>query len=383
MSRKDPRWSTLFTAAAMAVLAGCGHRAADTPSAPVTTDSSVAITPEQRGQIHTETVGSKAFNPSVLTTGTVNFDGDRSTQVISSISGPVVRMLADLGDAVTPGKALATVASPDFAAAVSSFRKAEAAYRNAQRIETLDEKLFTSDALARAELDQAKSDLSSAAADREAGIQQLYSLGVDSTSVEAIRVGRSVPGGESAIRAPIAGVVVERLITVGQLLQAGTTPAFTIANLSEMWVIGSVFEGDVSSVRVGSPAMITLMDATADSFPGRVNYVGAEVDPDSKAAAVRIVVPNRGGLLRGNMLVRVEIRGTQPRNGIVIPVSSVLRDNDNLPFVYVDIGNNHFSRRRITLGGRTGNLYSVAGGLQVGENLVTQGALFLQEAGAQ
>ena len=131
-------------------------------------------------------------------------------QVIPAISGPVSRMLVEPGDAVRPGQALALVASPDFAADVAAYRKAETAWRNAQRIATLDEKLFASDALPRAELDQARSDLAAAEADREAALQQLSSLG------DRFRLDRRHPrkagrfaGGQAAIRAPIAGTVVE------------------------------------------------------------------------------------------------------------------------------------------------------------------------------
>ena len=375
--------STAALVAGLLVIA-CGKSRNAAPSETTTApDSSVTVTDAQRGQILTAAVEEQPFSPFVTTTGTINFNGEKSTQVLSSISGPVVRLLVDLGDSVTPGRPLATVSSPDFATAVAGYRKADAMWRNAERIATRDEKLFANDALARSELDQAKSDLAAAAADRDAGIQQLYALGVDSASVEAIREGRAAPGTQSAIRAPIAGVIVERLITPGQLLQAGATPTFTIADLSSVWVIGSVFEGDIGLVRVGSLAMITLMNAAADSFPGRVNYVGAEVDPASKATLVRIVVPNRGGALRGNMLVRVEIRGTRARRGIVIPVSAVLRDNDNLPFVYLDVGKNRFNRRRIALGGRTGNQYEVLGGLRAGELVVTQGALYVNEVASQ
>ncbi len=382
--------STVLVLAGTAVLGACAGRKPDAePAAATAADSTITVTAAQRGQIQTAAVELKPFSSSVITTGTVNFDGTKSTQVLSSISGPVVSLLADLGDSVTPGRALAMVSSPDFAAAVAGYRKAESAWHNAQRIETLDEKLFANDALARAELDQAKSDLASAAADRDAGIQQLYALGVDSISVDAIRDGRPAPGAKSAIRAPIAGVIVERLITPGQLLQAGTTPTFTIADLRTVWVMGNVFESDVSSVHVGSPAMVTLMNATADSFPGRVDYVGAEVDPDSKATAVRIVVPNRGEeqAPRSNMLHKVQlsrIRGTTPlQDDRHLGCSSVLRDNDNLPFVYLDAGNNHFRRRSITLGGRTGNLYEVVNGLHTGEQVVTQGALYLDEVASQ
>jgi len=283
---------------------------------------------------------------------------------------------------VKPGQPLALVASPDFAADVAAYRKAETAWRNAQRIATLNEKLFASDALPRAELDQSRSDLAAAEADREAALQQLSSLGIDSASIDAIRQGRQVPGGQAAIRAPIAGTVVEKLVNPGQLLSAGSAPAFTIADLSTVWVMGNVFESMIGSVFKGDPVTITT-DVSSDSFPGRVDNVGALVDPASKATQVRIVVPNPKRILKQNMLVHVSIRSSKPRQGIVIPVSAVLRDDDNLPFVYLDAGGNHFNRRRITLGNRAGELYEVTDGLKAGDTVVTQGALFLQEAGSQ
>ncbi|MGH7582374.1 MAG: efflux RND transporter periplasmic adaptor subunit [Gemmatimonadales bacterium] len=368
----------------LALASAACHRGVQTPPPPeaTATDSSVTVTAAQRGQIATEPVARHTFNPSVYTTGTVNFDGDKSTQVIPAISGPVLRLLVNLGDSVHPGEALALVSSPDFATDVSGMRKADAAWHNAQRIETLDEKLFANDALARTDLDQAKSDLSAAIADRDAAIQQLYALGVDSASVEALRDGKEAAGGQSAVRAPIGGVIVERLITPGQLLQAGATPAFTIADLSTMWVLANVFDGDIGEVQKGGTALITT-DVSPDTLVGRIDYVAAVVDPESKAAAVRVVVPDRGGVLRQNMLVRLEIRGTAPKTAITIPVGAVLRDDEDLPFVYLDAGNNHFLRRRITLGVRSGENYEVDGGLAAGDELVVRGALYLDEVASQ
>ncbi len=377
------RICTVLSAAVIVGVAGCSsHKAPPPADTTAAGDSGVTITAAQRGQIQTEVATRRSFNPDVVTTGTVNFNGDKSTQVIAPISGPVSRVLVDLGDSVHAGQALALVASPDFASAVADFRKAQTEWANANRIATLDEKLFANDALARADLDQARSDLASADADRDASLQQLSALGVDSASIEAIRAGKPAPGAVSAIRAPIAGLIVERLITPGQLLAAGATPAFTIADLSTVWVMANVFESDIGRVHLGSPAVVSI-EGTTDSFPGRVDFIGAEVDPSSKATAVRIVVPNRGRALRNNMLVDVDLRGTRATTGIVIPVSSVMRDDENLPFVFLDAGNNRFLRRRITLGGRSGNSYEVLDGLQPGEHVVTQGALYLQEAGAQ
>ncbi|HEY4100792.1 MAG TPA: efflux RND transporter periplasmic adaptor subunit [Gemmatimonadales bacterium] len=384
MIRRIPCRGTALTVITLvtATFAGCGPHQETPPVAAAATDSAVTVTAAQRGQIITAPVEEKSYNPTILTTGTVNFNGDKSTQVISSISGPVSRLAVDVGDSVHAGEILATVASPDFAADIAGFRKSETALKNAQRIETLDEKLFANDALARTDLDQAKADLASAEADREAAVQQLSAIGIDSASIEAIRQGKATAGAEAAIRAPIAGVVVERLITPGQLLQAGATATFTLANLSSVWVIGNVFEGDAASVFKGEPAIVRI-EGIADSFPGRIDYVGALVDPDSKAMGVRILVPNAHDRLKQNMLVHVEILGARPRKAIVIPVSAVLRDDDNLPFVYLDAGNNRFNRRRIALSGRTGDVYEVTSGLNVGDSLVTQGALFLQEAANQ
>lgn len=368
-----------------AALAGCGSGNKDSANDPpgAAPDSGITITEAQRSQFLTAAIERRAFSPTILSTGTVAFNGDKSTQVISAISGPVSRILVNPGDSVGPGQVLALVASPDFAGAIAGLRKAETLLRNAQRIAALDEKLYANDALARAELDQAKSDLASAEADRDATVQQLQALGVDDAAITALRDGKPAPGAISAIRAPIAGIVVEKLINPGQLLQAGSTPAFTIADLSSVWVMGNVFGDDMAAIRKGTLVRIST-DVSADTLEGTVDYVGALVDPESKATPVRILVPNRGHVLRQNMLVNVTFRGTRQREGILVPVAAVLRDDDNLPYVYLGTTDrDRFLRRRISLGGRTGDFYEVTAGLKAGEVVVTQGALYLDVAGSQ
>ena len=367
-------------------LAGCSHgadarEAADAAGGGARPDGMVALDSAQRRQIRTETLAPSAFTASIVTTGTVAFNGDRSTQVLAPISGPVSHIFVSPGAEVGRGQALARVASPDFAVAVADFRKAEASWRNAQRIATLDEQLFANDAIARRDLDQARTDLAGAAADRDAAISQMQSLGVDSASIAALREGRTVSGAEAAIRAPIAGTLVERLITPGQLLQAGTTPCFTIADLSTVWVLANVFESDLAAAAKGEAAVVTT-DASPDSFPGRVDYVAALVDPATKATAVRILVPNRGHVLKRDMLVRVTIHALRARTGLLVPVSAVLRDDENLPFVFVARGGGSYARQRVDLGGRVGDRYEITSGLLAGARVVTEGALFLEGAGA-
>jgi cobalt-zinc-cadmium efflux system membrane fusion protein len=175
--------------------------------------------------------------------------------------------------------------------------------------------------------------------------------------------------------------VVEKLVTPGQLLQAGTTPCFTIADLSTVWVMANVFESDLGAVRRGETALVTT-NAAPDTLAGRVDYVADLVDPATKATAVRVVVPNQARLLRRDMLVRVTIRGLAPSTGLLVPVAAVLRDDENLPYVYVAAPRG-FARRRVDLGGRVGDRYEIASGLEPGESVVTDGALFLEGASTQ
>ncbi|MGH9421551.1 MAG: efflux RND transporter periplasmic adaptor subunit, partial [Thermoanaerobaculia bacterium] len=130
--------------------------------------------------VHTETVALQSFRKTIAATGTVAFNQNKSTQVLSPISGPLARILVNVGNRVIRDQALAVVSSPDFAAAISAVRKAEATAKNTRRIATLDEQLFKNDAIARRDLEQAQTDAINAEADLDAAVQQLRSLGVDS-----------------------------------------------------------------------------------------------------------------------------------------------------------------------------------------------------------
>jgi len=362
-----------------------GRAAAATPSAAADTSNRPAgfiLSEEQRQRIHLETITPSVFRPTIQTTGTVAFNGDRSTAVISAISGPVSRILVNTGTHVLRGTPLAKVASADFAQAVAAYQKAQTALKNAARIATLDEALFKADAIARSDLDQARADSGSAYADREAAIEQMTSLGVDSITTNAIRDGKPVPPAEGIIRAPIDGVVVEKLINPGELLSAGSTQCFTIADLSTVWVMANVFESDVSAVQNGEQVDVTTA-ALPDSFPGRVDYVGALVDPTTRATSVRVVARNPRDVLKRDMYVNVAIHASRPRTGLLVPVSSVLRDEQNVPFVFVARRDGGFDRRTVILGGRVGERYEVTRGLGAGEQVVADGALFLQFAESQ
>jgi cobalt-zinc-cadmium efflux system membrane fusion protein len=312
----------------------------------------------------------------------VAFDADLSTQVLAPMSGPVARIVAQPGAHVRRGDPLALVSSPDFATAVSAFRKAQAAAVQTQRIADLDVQLFKNDAIARRDMEQAQTDALSASADRDAALQQLRSLGVEEGTIAALRDNKAVQTVQGIIRAPIEGTVVEKMINPGQLLQAGTTPCFTIADLATMWVMASVFETDLAAVARGDRADITT-GASPRPLAGNVDYIAALVDPATKATSVRIMVPNVGRLLKKDMYVRVAIHSSHEKQGLLVPVSAVLRDEDNLPFVFVEVPAGGFARRHVTLGSRVGSQYEVTAGLRDGDRVISEGGLFIQFAESQ
>jgi cobalt-zinc-cadmium efflux system membrane fusion protein len=289
----------------------------------------------------------------------------------------VTRVLVEPGARVSAGQPLALVSSPDFAGAIAGYRKALAAERNARRVADLDAQLFQNDGIARRELEQAQTDAEGAKADLDASAEQLRSLGIEPSAAAA---GRAPAQG--VIRAPIAGTVVERLVTPGQLLEAGSTPCFTIADLSTVWVMAGVFPSDLAEVQVGDSATVSGASLTG-AVPGRVDYVAALVDPSTKATSVRILAPNPGGMLKRDMYVNVEIRSRRSETGLLVPVSAVLRDEDNQPFVYADLGNGRYQRRDVTLGERVGDSYRIASGLRPGDHIVSEGGLYVEFAQSQ
>lgn len=338
--------------------------------------SNIVLTAAQREKIHIETLKPSTFHRTIETTGTVGFDNDQATTVLAPVSGPVSRLVVSLGAKVNAGDVLATAASPDYATAVSAYRKAVTTAKNARRIAELAVELAHNN-LARKEVEQAQTDAANAEADRDAALEQLHSLGVEEAMIQAIQENKPLTNLVGVIRSPLAGTVVEKLITPGQLLQAGTTPCFTVADLSQVWVMANIFESGLVSVEEGDPAEV-ITSAWPTNLAGTVDYISAIVDPNTRAIGVRVVAKNPKDILKKQMYVRVLIHSRREEIGLLAPVSAVLRDDENLPFVYLANADGSFSRRRITLGSRVADRYETLSGAKPGDQVVVEGGLFLQ-----
>ena len=356
---------------------GCSSHVDPGASASSVTVSNVTLTVEQRQKIRFYTVAPSKFQKVTETTGTVDFDNDQATSVLAPFGGPVAKLLVSPGDKVKAGDPLVEVDSPDFAAAISVYRKALATAQTLRRVADMDKDLIQHNGVAQREAEQAQTDAANAESDRDAALQTLVSLNLDPLVLKDLQAGRPVsrPGGR--INSPIAGTVVEKLITPGQLLTAGATPCFTVADLSRVWVMTQVFGSDLASISVGDSAEIETGIAT-NRFSGAVDNISALVDPNTRSVMVRVVVDNPGDFLKKQMYVRVRIQARQETAGLLVPVSAILRDDVNLPFVYVVQPDGSFARRHVTLGYRIGDQHDIPTGLQVGDQIVVDGAIFVQ-----
>ena len=275
----------LLAAAAVGglLLAGCSpeHPASPAPAAP---PANVTLTAAQQQNIHLATVALSNFHKTVDTTGTVDFDNDQATTMLAPMSGPVSRLLVSLGDQVKAGQPLAEVDSPDFATAITTYRKALATAKITLELAEQDQQLIEHHGISLREAEQARIDATNAAADADAALQQLVSLKVDPETIKAIQEGKAASPVQGLIRSPLAGTVVEKLITPGELLLTAATPCFTVADLSQVWVLADIYESDLASVALGDTAEV-ITSATTRSYPGVVDNICAIVDPNTRSIA--------------------------------------------------------------------------------------------------
>lgn len=363
--------------AAILCLVACAPDRGSSPPATSGAAANVMLTPAQRQNLRLYTVMPSRFRETLETSGAVDFDGDQATSVLAPFSGPVSRLLVLQGAKVHKGDPLAEVESPDFATAIDTYRKALATAHTNRRLADLDQDLLQHEGVAQREAEQAETDAVNAEADRDAALQGLVALNVAPETIRDLQQGRPVAHAAGMIRAPIDGTVVERLITPGQLLEAGSTPCFTIADLSRVWVMARAFGGDVAAIHSGDAAEI-VTGSGSGNLGGRVDNISALIDPDTRSVIVRVVADNPHDLLKKQMYVRVLLHAGQERSGLLVPVSAILRDDENLPFVYVAQRDGSFARAHVTLGYRAGEQVDIPAGIHPGDQLVVDGGIFVQ-----
>ena len=333
------------------------------------------IPQDQMQHVQVVTIEPTTLKRTLRLTGAVAYNAFNTTPVITQVGGPVSRILVVPGQRVKAGEPMLDVSSPDYSQLLDSYLKAADAFRLAEKFYARAQGLYEHHAIAEKDLEQAESDRTQAQADLNAAEQGMKILGIKNPADLA----KAPSSALIPVLAPISGEVVERLVQPGQVVQAGQTQAFTISDLSTVWVLANVYQADLAYVRNGDDVVVET-NAYPDKFHGRISYVSPALDPGTRTLQARILVDNPGEKLKRDMYCTVTVTAGVLSNVTAVPNSSVLRDDNNQPFVYVATGANQFGRRDVDLGQSQNGQTQIIKGISVGERVVGDGSLFLQFA---
>ena len=375
--------------AVLGLLFGVWQPACHLPQKPESkTEAAQAVQPgmftlnaDQLSHLKTAVVGKTTWAVAVHTTGTVDWDADHTTQAITQVNGPITRILVDTGTNVKQGEPLLYVSSPDISAAVSTYRKARNREAFNKRIVDRTKELLDQGAVAQKDYESSQADYNDAMTDVQNSLQSLRIFGIAPQDIAVAEQQGTAIATEHAVRSPITGVIVQKMVSPGQVIQAGQTACFMVSDVSTVWVQGHIFDRDLPSVRAGDAVQETN-PSLGRSFQGTVAYIGSFVDPNTRTTPVRIVTRNPGGMLKKDMFVDAVIQTGSQGNTVVVPVSAVLRDDKNEPIVFVEMEPGKFAQRQVAIAGQQNGLIAIASGLRIGETVVSDGGLFLQFAGS-
>jgi cobalt-zinc-cadmium efflux system membrane fusion protein len=353
----------------------CKERAAEV--APAAPGGEVWLNEKQvaDARLAIEAVRVRPVGSPVVAPARVAFNDLQVAHVFSPVAGRVIQVLAQPGDRVRKGTALATVHSPEIGQAVADLARARADLVLAEQEERRQQDLFDARAGSRRDLESAVA--AAARARAEFG-----------RADEKARLLRSEgPAGkqEFEIRSPIGGDVISRNINPGMELQGQysggqAVELFTVGESSAVWILADVFAIDVPRLAVGAPARVNLPAFPGRTFDGKVDWIAGALDPASRTARVRITLPNAARELKPEMLGTVEIAG-RTREALAVPRSAVLRLGEGR-IVFVEEGRSpdgraRFVRRNVEVEEDGGEAVAVVRGLEPGDKVVSSGAILL------
>ncbi len=374
------RMSGVVLAAALA-LAGCGGAG---EKASKMTSFSTAESPEAKAELFTlpadqmshiqvVPVEQGRLTRTLRLTGAVEYNDFKTTPVITQVGGPVSRVVVAPGEHVRAGQPMLYIASPDYSLLRAAYIKARDAFQLADKSYVRAKDLFAHGAIAQADLEQAESNRTQAQSDFESSADAIRILGIPDPET----IVSKAPSAEIPLFSPVAGEVVDRECSVGQLLAPGATQCFTLSDMSSVWILVNVYQKDVAFVHVGDPVAIDN-----ESYPGivhgKIEYISAALDPNTRTLQARIEASNPGERLKKEMYVTAEVQAGVIPDAMFVPNFSVLRDDQNMPYVYLQTGNNQFARRNVTLGESQDGKTQILTGLQANDRVVGDGSLFLQ-----
>ncbi|WP_246657362.1 efflux RND transporter periplasmic adaptor subunit [Methylocystis sp. B8] len=342
----------------------------------------VDLTETQVASLKIEKVSQRAFAQERQAIGNIDFNQNRLVAVFAPYQGRIMSISANVGDPVEKDQALYTIDSPDLLTAESNLITAAGALvlqnRNLSRLKPL----LKIGGASQQQVDQAISDQQAAEGALKSARDVLRIFGKTQEEIDKIIEDR-IADSRFVVRSPLSGFVTARAAVPGQLVQPGVAPApYVIADTSTMWMVANVVESDAPLLRLGQVVKARVAAYPGRDFDGRITVLGPSVDPITRRQAARIEIDDPDHLLRAGMFANFTIRIGEPIVALAAPQSAVVREGDGTMVCWVAKDRRRFVRRVVTAGLRQNGFVQILSGLQLGEPIVGEGAIFLSNQAA-
>jgi cobalt-zinc-cadmium efflux system membrane fusion protein len=342
------------------------------------TEATLELSPSQLNSIKVEPVATHLFPIEKEAVGSISFADDLSVQVYPSYQGKIIKSLVELGDEVQKGQPLYTIDSPDLIQAESTLIGAAAALELTIKELARARDLYTTNVgVPQRELEQAISDEQTAEGALKAARDAVRVFGKSEAEIDQIIASRKIDPA-LVVPSPIAGQITSFNGPPGLLVQPGNPPApYTVADVSIKWMLANVVESDIPLFHLGQPVQVKVTAYSNRVFHGKISKIYAAVDPDTHRATIRSEITDPRNELRPGMLANFVIRVQNPVEATSIPANGVVREADGTITVWVTTDRHRFVQRIVKTGLRRNNQVQILAGLQRGELVVTDGAVFL------
>jgi cobalt-zinc-cadmium efflux system membrane fusion protein len=312
--------------------------------------------------------------------GSIDFNQEMTVQVFTPYQGRIIALFAVVGDNVTKGQTLFTIASPDLLTAESTLISAAGVLQFTTRNLTRLAELYKTRAVSQKDLEQATSDQQSAEGALRAARDSVRLFGKTEVEIDRI-IAERIADPTLVVPSPITGRITARNAAPGLFVQPGNAPApYSVADITTMWMLANVAETDSPAFRAGQEVKVKVIAFPDRLFDGKISTIGATVDPSTRRVLVRSEVGNPQDELRSGMFANFVIRTGDPVRSIAVPLDGVVREGDGTMTVWVTADRRRFTKRTVKIGQQRDGYRQILEGLQVGELVATEGALFLSNA---
>jgi cobalt-zinc-cadmium efflux system membrane fusion protein len=341
---------------------------------------SVELSETQIKSVKVEVIGEREFPIEKSAVGSIDFNEELLTQVFTPYQGRIVGLFAKVGDEVKKGQILFTIDSPDLLQASSTVIAASGVLQLTTRNLTRLRSLYESRAVSQKDVEQAISDQQTAEGALRAARDAVRIFGKTDADVDKI-IAERMADPTLVVASPISGRITARNAAPGLLVQPGNAPGpFTVADTSTMWMLANVAESDSPAFSIGQDVKVSVMAYPGRIFGGRISTIGSSVDPTTHRVLVRSEIDDPKHELRSGMFANFVIRTGDPVRSIAVPLDGVVREGDGTMTVWVTADRRRFTMRVVKVGMQRDGLYQIVEGLQPGELVATEGALFLSNA---